>query len=208
MRLAGSHCDVTLKVNTDEFKCHKCVLASLSQYFEAMFSNQLAESKQDTIVINELESSTMQSIIEYAYTSSLLINDNNVQSLLSASNLFDIKPIKQACCRYMEWQMEASNSIGIHLFAESHDCPELKKISFKFILNNFLKIIEHEEFLTLNSSKLNEIISDDNLSVPNEDVIYNAVIKWLNHSFEERKSHFYEVISNILLEKCAFLLLI
>ena len=76
-----------------EFSCHKCVLASLSTYFSAMFA---FESNNTLIELKDLDSSTMASIIDYAYTSNLLINDGNVQYLLSASNLFDITSIKDA----------------------------------------------------------------------------------------------------------------
>jgi hypothetical protein len=96
LRLSKSLYDVVLKVNAEEFACHKCVLASLSKYFNAMFSSELAERKMTMITLNDLDPSTLKSIIDYAYTSYLTINDNNVQALLSASNLFDIKPIKDA----------------------------------------------------------------------------------------------------------------
>jgi hypothetical protein len=93
LRTSKSMCDITLKVEDAEFFCHKCVLSSLSNYFSAMFS---FETERRLIVIKEIDSTTMSSIIDYAYTSNLLINDQNVQNLLSASNLFDISSIKDA----------------------------------------------------------------------------------------------------------------
>ena len=66
-----------------------------------MFSGELVESKQNRVSINNIDSLTMKLIIEYAYTSELDIHENNVQALLTAANLFDIKSIKDACCRYM-----------------------------------------------------------------------------------------------------------
>ncbi len=101
--------DVTLVVAGERFPCHKCVLASLSDYFNAMFTNELAESKQSEVTMNSFEASTMKLIIDYAYTSQLNITDNNVQAVLTAANIFDIKTLKEACSRYMEWQMEESN---------------------------------------------------------------------------------------------------
>ena len=55
-----------------------------------------------------------------------------------------------------------------------------------------IKIVEFEEFLTLQRNNLIEIISDDSLNVINEEIVYLAVIKWLKHSKEDRfKKHFY-----------------
>jgi hypothetical protein len=115
-------------------------LSSFSSYFKAMFSCELAESKQRQICFNDIDSLIMKSIIDYAYTSQLVIHENNVQSLLQASNLFDIKSIKDACCRYMEWHMDEFNVIGIHCFSEQYDCFNLRQISFSFILFNFCKV--------------------------------------------------------------------
>jgi hypothetical protein len=179
-----------------------------------MFSCELAESKQKLIPLNGIDSNSMRSIIEYAYTSQLIIHDNNVQSLLQSANLFDIKPIKDACSHYMEWHIDESNCIGIHCFSEKYDCFKLKATSFNFILANFCKVskiifkdifwsefihfllkkvILCDEFLNLHKSKLIEIISDDNLNVPNEDIVFNACMKWLDHAPDTRSDQFYQV---------------
>ena len=89
--------------------------------------------------------------------------------------------------------MEDSNAIGIFEFSDTHNCDELKKISYKYILANFSKIIEFDEFLSLQRNKLIEIISDDNLNVSNEEIVFIAAIKWLRFSSEQRFKDFYQV---------------
>lgn len=61
------------------------------------------------------------------------------------------------------------------------------------LLNVRIQITEFDEYLTLQRNKLIEIISDDNLNVLNEEIVYTAVIRWLKHSEEERLKNFYEV---------------
>jgi hypothetical protein len=119
-----------------------------------MFNLELAESKQTKVTINSLDSSTMGLIVNYAYTSDLTINDFNVQALLTAANLLDIKPVKDACSRYMEWSMESSNCVGIFQFSDTHNCEELRSISFKYILANFTKVIYKQ--IQINRKKLND----------------------------------------------------
>lgn len=53
-----------------------------------MFNLELAESKQSSILITNLDSLTMGLIIDYAYTSNLIINDNNVQAFFILDFLF------------------------------------------------------------------------------------------------------------------------
>ena len=109
LRLSKSLYDIILVVEDEQLSAHKCVLASLSDYFNAMFSGDLSESKQTQVKINSVDSNTMKLVVDYAYTSELNITDHNVQAVLTAANLFNINPLKEACSRYMEWQMEEFN---------------------------------------------------------------------------------------------------
>ena len=60
--------DVTLCVEGREFSCHKNVLAISSPFFMAMFSNGMVESQQDKITLKELDSLTMELVLDYIYT--------------------------------------------------------------------------------------------------------------------------------------------
>ena len=193
LRESKSFCDVTLCVDGEEFPCHKIVLASFSPYFKAMFAGDMAESRQEKVSINGMEPVMMQLLIEYAYTSEILITKTNVQSLLSGANLLEVLPVRDACCCYMERNMEETNCIGIHCFAEAHACVTLQHRAKLFILKFFSDVVQHEEFVTLTQSKLIEFISDDGLVVDTEEIVFNAVIDWLHHDEEIRTQDFNKV---------------
>ena len=92
-----------------------------------MFSANLAERQQDRVSINGVEADMMGAIIDYAYTSEILITKTNVQSLLSAANLLEILPVRDACCHFMDKNMDETNCIGIHCFAEALCCTDLQQ---------------------------------------------------------------------------------
>lgn len=194
LRLSKTMYDIILVVEDNEFHAHKCVLASLSDYFNAMFSGDLSESKQTHVKISSVDANTLKLVVDYAYTSELNITDHNVQAVLTAANLFNIQPLKEACSRYMEWQMEEFNCIGILSFADTHDCSELKKAASKFILASFTKVVTYDEFIDLPQSKLVEMITDDDLNVPNEEVVFNACLKWLKTDKQTRIGEFHKVL--------------
>ena len=86
-----------------------------------------------------------------------MINRQNVQALLSASNLLEILPVKEACCQYLEQNMDEANSIGIHCFAETHACGDLQQKSKRYILDHFTAVSLQEEYLQLTVEKTDRI---------------------------------------------------
>ena len=199
LREEGSFCDVSICVDEQEFPCHRIVLASFSPYFKAMFATDMAESKQNKIVINGVEAPMIKKLIDYAYTSEVLITKSNVQSLLSAANLLEILPVRDACCCFMDRNMDETNCIGIHCFAEVHACSELQEKAKTFTLRFFPEVCRQEEILKLNQAKLIEFIKDDYLTVENEEIVFNAVIRWLDNDAEQRGSEFHAVLEHVRL---------
>lgn len=199
LRLAGLFCDVTLCVEEEEFPCHKIVMSSFSPYFKAMFGGELAESQQSRVSLKGLEAPMVKLLVEYAYTSEVTITKANVQSLLSAANLLEVLPVRDACCQFMERNMDESNCLGIHCFAEAHACSLLKDKAKDFALKYFAEVVKQDEFLHLTQAKVIEFLSSDDLEVETEEDVFNAVAAWLNHSPDTRKEGFEKVLEHVRL---------
>uniref|UniRef100_A0A672P0Y3 Kelch-like protein 17 n=1 Tax=Sinocyclocheilus grahami TaxID=75366 RepID=A0A672P0Y3_SINGR len=176
LRLNNAFCDVTLCCGGQEFPCHRIVLASFSSYFQAMFSTDLMESRQERVAINGVEPQMIGMLVSYAYTAEVVISKANVQALLAAANLLDVMAVREACCRFMERQMDEMNCVGIHCFAEAHSCRELEQRSMEYIQQHFSTVCQQEEFLSLCADKLTEIISSDHLNVPKEETVFEAAV--------------------------------
>ena len=199
LRNSLQFCDVVILAGGQEFNCHRIVLASFSPYFNAMFTGNLAESTQNRVTINDIEASVMELIINYGYTSEVVINRQNVQALLSASNLLEILPVKEACCQFLEQNMDETNCIGIHCFAEAHACTELQQRSKKYTLKNYTTVNLQDEFLQLPKDKLTEFLKDDSLNVESEESVFKSVLRWLDYSVETRKGDFERVLEHVRL---------
>ncbi len=53
-----------------------------SPYFKAMFTGELAESRQTEIIIHDIDECTMELLIHYCYTSRIVVDERTVQILL------------------------------------------------------------------------------------------------------------------------------
>ncbi|ELT91551.1 hypothetical protein CAPTEDRAFT_3638 [Capitella teleta] len=199
LRQGSLFCDLTLCIERKKFPCHKIVLASFSPYFKGMFSSDLAESKQDAVILNGVEADMIELLINYAYTSEICVTKSNVQSLLSAANLLEILPVRDACCRFMERHMDESNCLGIHCFAETHACIDLQQKAKLFTLRHFADVCQQDEFVNLSQAKLTELISEDALCVENEEVVFNSVCRWLEHDPSCRIERFPQVMEHVRL---------
>ncbi|ELK00747.1 Kelch-like protein 6 [Pteropus alecto] len=111
LRLENSLTDVILCVDIQEFSCHRVVLAAASNYFRAMFCNDLKEKYEKRIIIKGVDAETMHTLLDYTYTSKALITKQNVQRVLEAANLFQIIS-ERTKPRMHEFQSEVFMIIG------------------------------------------------------------------------------------------------
>ncbi|CAK6963685.1 kelch-like protein 20 [Scomber scombrus] len=137
-------------------------------------------------------------LVSYVYTSEVYISKANVQALLATANLQDVMAFREACCRFMELQMDEMNCVGIHCFAEAHSCKVLEKRNMDYILEHFSSVSQQEEFLSLCVEKLTEILASDHLNLPKEELVFEAAIPWLNKCLF-RKQSFEKVFKHIRL---------
>ena len=119
-------CDITLRPNAEPsiaIKAHKLVLASSSLYFKAMLAGNFRETTQcQEVFIENVTGANLHSIVDFMYTSQIYIKESNVQNLLIASKMLQIEHIVNACCIFLELNMEPSNCIGIEEFAKTYGC--------------------------------------------------------------------------------------
>lgn len=197
LRRDGQLCDVTFRIGCETFIAHRVVVASISPYLRAMFTCGMKESSQDEIELRDIEPQAMSSLINYAYTGEVLVTIDNVQDLLPAAGILQLKELKEACCAFLSDHMDTSNCLGIKQFADLHSCPELLKKANRFIVRKFMDITSHEEFLQLPQAVLKEILENNHLHVETEMQVYLAFIAWVNYDLETRAPNAFELFESI-----------
>lgn len=181
-----------------------------------MFTGELAESRQTEVTIRDIDEQAMELLIDFCYTSYILVEETNVQTLLPAACLLQLQEIQDVCCEFLKRQLDPSNCLGIRAFADTHSCRELLRIADKFTQHNFqevscsfndsglnifislflpLQVTESEEFLLLPVNQLIDIISSDELNVRSEEQVFNAVLAWVKYNVAERRGHLPQVLT-------------
>jgi len=190
-------CDVVITVGARKIFAHKVILAACSPYFRAMFTGAMSESSQTEVTIRDVDETAMDILIDFCYTSNIVVEENNVQTLLPAACLLQLAEIQDVCCEFLKRQLDPSNCLGIRAFADTHACRELLRIADKFTQHNFQEVMDHEEFLLLPLSQLIDIISSDELNVRSEEQVFQAVMAWIKYNMTERRGHLSVVLQHV-----------
>ena len=190
-------CDVILRVENQDFTSHKNILASCSDYFCAMFNGNMKESRERVVKLNGVDPEIMKHVLRYIYTGEILLQPDNVELVLQAANLMLIKSLKDACCKYLVNSLNVSNCLGMQRFAEAYACTELHETITKFVQDNFGYVTYNDEFLHLSEYQLASLLCADDLSVLNEEKVYEALIRWVKYDPRNRKRCFKDLIEHI-----------
>ncbi|XP_068251018.1 kelch-like ECH-associated protein 1B [Palaemon carinicauda] len=194
--------DVKLEVGREIFHGHKIVLAAASPYFKAMFTGGLRECEMDTVKLQGFCPTVLAHLLCFMYTGEIVINEMLVCQLLPAATMLQMNHVIEACCSFLEKQLEAGNAIGIANYAQQHGCMELFCKANSFIEQHFTEVSEEEEFLQLSPCQLLNLIKRDELNVPDEKDVYNAVLRWVMHDEDTRQPRMENILQAV---RCQYL---
>ena len=184
-------CDVTLVTKDDkEFKAHRNVLSAASPFFCKLLQSDMKENREGIVRFEEISGAVMEDVLEFFYTGSVEVTQENSEDLIAAANYFLIPGLKTVSGRFIERQMSESNCISTFYFAEMYQCDELITNTRKFIHANFASVAEMDEFLNLEAKEVERWISSDELSVAVEADVFKIVLKWIEQKKSERKASF------------------
>jgi kelch-like protein 1/4/5 len=200
LRDEGRHlCDVVLQLGSRKIYAHRVVLSACSNYFCAMFTNTMLESKQDTITLSDMDEKVVEELVEFAYTAKINIHEDNVQPLLKAASILQLSDVTGACSDFLKQQLHPSNCLGIANFAEVHGCTALAETSQLYVLDHFMDVVHFDEYLQLSVEGVKQLLLSDALSVHSEEQVFESMHKWLTYNTQGRKQYAHELLSCIRL---------
>ncbi|KAI1888920.1 hypothetical protein AGOR_G00173730 [Albula goreensis] len=107
--------DIVLVHQKNTFPAHKGVLAAYSQFFHSLFTQNKQLQRVD-LSLEALTSQGLQQILNFIYTSKLLVNACNVQDVLNAAAVLQMSDIASSC-----QELITSRSLGLDLAMAKQD---------------------------------------------------------------------------------------
>ncbi|CAL1534502.1 unnamed protein product [Lymnaea stagnalis] len=192
-------CDVVLVAEDRRIPAHRLVLSAASDYFAAMFTNNVREASMDEIQIKDVDAEALALLVQYTYTGHIQLKEETVENLLSTACLLQMSEVVEACCSFLMKQLHPSNCIGIRQFADAQGCTDLYKVANNYVMDRFVEVMQNQEFLLLPCDEVCKLLASDDLNVPNEETIFDAVLKWARHDLLSRKKSLALLLSHIKL---------
>ncbi|XP_039175873.1 actin-binding protein IPP isoform X1 [Crotalus tigris] len=197
MRCGQYFCDVQLQVGEGAYKVHRLVLAASSSYFAALFAGGMKESSKDVVQILGVDANIFQILLEFIYTGIVNINENNVQELIVAADMFQLSEVVDLCCEFLKGQIDPMNCVGLFQFAEQIACHDLIEFAENYIHAHFLEVHNGDEFLALTKDQLIKILRSEDLSVEDEYQVFMAAMQWILKDPGKRKKHAVEILDAV-----------
>ncbi|KAJ5069266.1 hypothetical protein M0811_11751 [Anaeramoeba ignava] len=184
--------EIICEQNQTSFKTHKSILSSRSDYFKSLFKSKMKEYQENKMILQDVSSSVLSSILNYFYSGKIEINLENAIEILVFSSKYLIDELVGFASSFIKNNLQFETIIDILKLSESMNLNQLLDSSYKFIFQNFDKFIKTPFFLELEENHLNLILSNDDVQA-DEFKIFQSIIKWGKH-----KSNINNQISNII----------
>ncbi|KAM8947568.1 kelch-like protein 11 [Pelodytes ibericus] len=209
-RRQGLFCDMTLVFGGGaggrEFPAHRSVLAAATDYFAPLLSGQFEESRSGRVDMKwssepgpDLE--TVEAVVQYMYTGQIRVCTGNVHEVLELSDRFLLLRLKEFCGEFLKKKLNLSNCVAIHSLAHMYTLNQLALKSADMIRRNFFKVIEDDEFYTLPFHLVRDWLSDPEITVDSEEILFEAILKWIQKSADERERYFEELFKLLRLSQ-------
>jgi len=79
--------DITLVTKDDkEFKAHRNVLSAASLFFFKLLQSDMKENREGIVRFEEISGAVMEDVLEFVYTGSVEVNQENSKDLVAAAN--------------------------------------------------------------------------------------------------------------------------
>ncbi|KAJ5066666.1 pep-cterm sorting domain-containing protein [Anaeramoeba ignava] len=169
--------EIICEQNKTSFKTHKSILSSRSQYFKSLFKSKMKEYQENKLILKDVSSSILFSILNYFYSGKIEINLENAIEILIFSSKYLIDELIEISSNFIKNNFQFETIVDVLKLSESMNFNQLLDSCYKFISKNFDKFIKTSFFLELEENHLNSILINDGIEI-NEFELFQSIIKW------------------------------
>ena len=152
---AGKFTDVTIVCpGGTEFQCHKAILAGRSTVFEAMFTHEMKERRDNKVDIQDTDADTLREMLVYIYSNRVRNLEGKAAKLLVAAEKYNLRELKQICEDKLCLSLNEDNMLDLLILADLHCASNLRSLALRFFSDHGKNIVSQKECKEKLSSEL------------------------------------------------------
>ncbi|CAG2236675.1 unnamed protein product [Mytilus edulis] len=166
--------DVVINVQEKTFNCHKIILAAFSTFFKSMFTSGMVESDQNAT--------------------------NLPDEMLLTADYLQIECIKTVCLKQIKHKLNGNNIFKYWRLSEENVAyKDLRGSCKKLVAKNFKLLYSTNGFVEISCNQIVALLQEENLNVPDENIVCDAVDRWIKHDIVKRKRHLVSIFEYVRL---------
>lgn len=147
--------DAKLCVEDEVYHVHKSVLCGRSRVFASMFEHDTLEKREGVVTIEDLDSSTVSSMLRYIYCGYIGdVSFSEATLIYAAADKYELLDLKNNCASFLKSHMNAEHVGEILLLADAHHDENLKKSVYDFMASNPQQVLNSENALSILKNRL------------------------------------------------------
>ncbi len=196
--------DVMLMTEGQSIPCHKFLLAAASEYFyDKLVAVSDAVGCHNLVEIEGISFHTLKIIVSYLYTGHIKITVENAEDMIPACKMLNLHSACEPSDSYLMQKISPANCIGLYKVAATNNMEQLKAKARGIMLTDFRDVVSGIEFQNMSFNDVEEYIQNDDLGIPNEDAVYDAVLSWIKYRPDNRSRHFSQLVKSIRFQFCS-----
>lgn len=167
------------------------MLAAASSYFKTLLTVNTKEKNQKHVFIKDVTSLAFGMFLEFIYTGKTNISITFIEEILQASCMFQLWALRDKCVETIKNNLLFENCLEMWMLCYKYDLIEIEQSAKRLVLKNAETILKSREALTnLHHALFEVMLKSDELLVPNEDLLFEALKEWIKAKDEERNLYF------------------
>lgn len=124
-----------------------------------------------------------------------------MDEMVGAASLMNMTRVERLCEKYYLQKLCRSNCLGLWQLANQYEFAELKTTALAMALEEFVLVMAEEEFVLLKPETLELLLASDSLYVHSEELVFNALVRWIDHDVEGRQASFGRLMRSVRMNR-------
>ncbi|XP_059160838.1 uncharacterized protein LOC131944301 [Physella acuta] len=177
----NASCDFTIVVEGTEFKSHREILSSASNYFDALFRSNMRETKEGRVELQGMTNETFAVVLNFIHQRVHGLTADNIDDIWDAANRLDIAIYLNKIEQFVIDNLSIDNLWRFYLKAVDFNSNKVKEGSLMFMMKNYEHVVMMKEFLNFPFPLVLSCIESEELNVKTEDSVLESILTWVSH---------------------------